>query len=243
MIPGWGRFPREGNGNPFQYFCLENPIKRGAWQATVHMVAKSLTQLKRLSTHACTGSFMPSNTTHHHFWWFQEQQCPGFWFSTTSSSMITASASPQSFPGSLFVTLSLPTTTNAAINFSCKLPTFHHCLYLSCSSRLIPNFNSSTSPRHTIQSLPPILPHPTRDLTSLRNQVRIQIITTITSLVPNFDCLASPAFCHPLSQQLWLNPTTPAPTQLNRRDTQPCSLVSLQNHEPHVPSKTEEQSY
>ena len=35
-IPGLGRSPREGNGNPLQYSCLENPMDRGAWQATVH---------------------------------------------------------------------------------------------------------------------------------------------------------------------------------------------------------------
>ena len=40
-IPGSGRSPREGNGNPLQYYCLENPMDRGAWQATVHGVAKS----------------------------------------------------------------------------------------------------------------------------------------------------------------------------------------------------------
>ena len=34
-IPGLGRFPGEGNGNPLQYFCLENPMDRGAWQVTV----------------------------------------------------------------------------------------------------------------------------------------------------------------------------------------------------------------
>ena len=39
-------------GSPLQYSCLENPMHRGAWQATVHRVAKSQTQLKRLSTHA-----------------------------------------------------------------------------------------------------------------------------------------------------------------------------------------------
>ena len=39
-ISGLGRCPGEGNGNPFQYFCLGNPIVRGAWQATVHRVAK-----------------------------------------------------------------------------------------------------------------------------------------------------------------------------------------------------------
>ena len=39
-IPGWGRSPREGNGNPLQYSCLDNPIVREAWQATVHGVAR-----------------------------------------------------------------------------------------------------------------------------------------------------------------------------------------------------------
>ena len=36
-----GRSPREGNGNPLQYSCLENPMDRGAWWATVHEVAKN----------------------------------------------------------------------------------------------------------------------------------------------------------------------------------------------------------
>ena len=44
-IPGSGRSPGEGNGNPLQYSCLENPMDRGAWWATVHGVAKSRTQL------------------------------------------------------------------------------------------------------------------------------------------------------------------------------------------------------
>ena len=42
-IPGWGRSPGVGNGNPLQYSCLENPRDREAWQATVHGVAKSWT--------------------------------------------------------------------------------------------------------------------------------------------------------------------------------------------------------
>ena len=49
-IPGWGKFPGEGNGNPLQYSCLENPMSRGTWRATVHSVAKSWTWLKLLST-------------------------------------------------------------------------------------------------------------------------------------------------------------------------------------------------
>ena len=44
-IPASGRSPGEGNGNPLQYSCLENPMDIGAWQATVHGVAKSGTQL------------------------------------------------------------------------------------------------------------------------------------------------------------------------------------------------------
>ena len=44
-ISGSGRAPGEGNGNPFQYFCLGNPTDRGAWQALVHGVEKSWTQL------------------------------------------------------------------------------------------------------------------------------------------------------------------------------------------------------
>ena len=44
-IPVLGRSPGEGNGNPFQESCLENPMDGGAWWATVHRVAKSQTQL------------------------------------------------------------------------------------------------------------------------------------------------------------------------------------------------------
>ena len=44
-IPGLGRSPGEGNGNPLQYSCLENYMDRGAWQATVHGVSKSWTRL------------------------------------------------------------------------------------------------------------------------------------------------------------------------------------------------------
>ena len=51
LIPGLGIFPGERHGNPLQYSCLENPMDRGAWWATVHGVAKSQTQLKQLSMH------------------------------------------------------------------------------------------------------------------------------------------------------------------------------------------------
>ena len=51
-IPRLGRSPGGGHGNQLQYSCLENPMRSGAWQATVHGVAKGWTLLKRLSMHA-----------------------------------------------------------------------------------------------------------------------------------------------------------------------------------------------
>ena len=45
--PGLGRSPRGGDGKPLQYSCLENPMDRGAWQSTVHGVAKSWTPLSK----------------------------------------------------------------------------------------------------------------------------------------------------------------------------------------------------
>ena len=53
-LPGSRRSPGVGNGNTLQYSCLENPMDRGAWWATVHEVAKSWTQLKQL----CMPAFM-----------------------------------------------------------------------------------------------------------------------------------------------------------------------------------------
>ena len=59
LMPGLGRSPGEGKGNPLQYSCLENPMHRGAWWATVHGVAKNLTQL---STHTHTHTYTHTNT-------------------------------------------------------------------------------------------------------------------------------------------------------------------------------------
>ena len=51
-VTGSGRSPGGEHGNPLQFSCLENPIDRGAWQATVHRVTRSWTQVKQLSMHA-----------------------------------------------------------------------------------------------------------------------------------------------------------------------------------------------
>ena len=53
LIPGFGKSPGGGHGNPLQYSCLENPMKRGAWQAIVHRTAKSSAWLKQNTTHTC----------------------------------------------------------------------------------------------------------------------------------------------------------------------------------------------
>ena len=58
LISGWGRSPRGGHGNPLQYSCLQNPMDRGAWRATVHGVPRSRTRLKGLSTIAHSSVFM-----------------------------------------------------------------------------------------------------------------------------------------------------------------------------------------
>ena len=50
-IPGLGRSPGGGHGNPLWYSCLEYPMDRGDWWSTVHRVEQSRTQLKRLSMH------------------------------------------------------------------------------------------------------------------------------------------------------------------------------------------------
>ena len=60
-IPGSGRSPGEGCGNPLQYSWLENPMDRGAWQTMVHRVAKSWTQLKWLSTRSCTHGLLSNS--------------------------------------------------------------------------------------------------------------------------------------------------------------------------------------
>ena len=66
-IPGSGRSPGGGNGNPLQCSCLENSMERGAWQATAHRVTKSRTQLSMqacmlrfpsLNGNACCGYFV-----------------------------------------------------------------------------------------------------------------------------------------------------------------------------------------
>ena len=59
LIPRSGRSPGGGHGNALQYSCLENPMVRGAWWATVHGLAKSQAWLKRLTMHVCYTVYFP----------------------------------------------------------------------------------------------------------------------------------------------------------------------------------------
>ena len=58
-VPGSGRSPGGGHGNPLQYSCLENPMDKGAWWATVHRVAKSRTRLSRHILSVCERTHTP----------------------------------------------------------------------------------------------------------------------------------------------------------------------------------------
>ena len=67
-IPGSGRSPGGGHGNPLQYSCLKIPMDRGAWGAAVHRVTQSRTRLKGLSTQCPPSSSM----------WLQMVKCHSF---------------------------------------------------------------------------------------------------------------------------------------------------------------------
>ena len=62
--PGLGRSPGEGNSNPLQYYCLENPMERGAWKAAVYGVAKSWTRLSDFTSLHFTSVHFTHTHTH-----------------------------------------------------------------------------------------------------------------------------------------------------------------------------------
>jgi len=68
LIPGLGRFPRGGNGNPCQYSCLRNPMDRGSWRAAVHKVTESPKWLSTDPLPACVVINIKNTTKR--IWWF-----------------------------------------------------------------------------------------------------------------------------------------------------------------------------
>ena len=89
-IPGSGRSPRKGNGSPFQYSCLENPMDRGAWWATVHRVTKSWT---RLSVHASRSPLVLKGTSLEQFCRLTSRQGHG----QAPSRVLPCFSSPQNY--------------------------------------------------------------------------------------------------------------------------------------------------
>ena len=81
-IPGLGRSPGGGHGNPLQYSCLENPMDRGTWWATVHGVTKSRTQL-RLTLSFSSYLHIPESGV---LAWATSRNHGSYWFSSILSS-------------------------------------------------------------------------------------------------------------------------------------------------------------
>ena len=69
----------EGNGNPLQYSCLENPVDRGAWWAAVYGVAQSRTWLKRLSSSSSSSRLYAQEWDYCVIWYFRNYQLWQFW--------------------------------------------------------------------------------------------------------------------------------------------------------------------
>ena len=92
-IPGLGRSPGGGHGNPLQYTCLENPMDRGAWQAMVHRVAKSWTWLKQLNTY----THMQAKTIPNCRSWSALPSLPTYWFTLLSLLILLIHSCKNSF--------------------------------------------------------------------------------------------------------------------------------------------------
>ena len=106
-IPGSGRSPGEGNGNPLQYSCLENPMDREAWRGTVHGVAKS--QVWWSSTHTHTHTHTCSSPSWRH------------------QTLSTAKAAPTSLPLRFYY--------NSTGRWSCDSAAGWHCCSLEARNQ------------------------------------------------------------------------------------------------------------
>ena len=141
-IPESGRSPGGGHSNPLQYSCRENPMDRGAWRAAVHMVTKSRTWLKQLSTHAripldislvvdAPSIFSLGETlflSPQGSWSYETLACPVFFFFPWPSSLSPLSLSKQ---GS---TLSCQCVLSSTKQFWFRLKSVASLFYPTCSS-------------------------------------------------------------------------------------------------------------
>ena len=137
-----GRSLGEGNGNPLQYSCLENPMGRRAWRATVHRVAKSRTRLKRLSTPS-PGSGGPTSSE----------------FCSVHHPLSTLSWTSELFRGSLFSCMwQFPTTSLVMIKpifpVACSIfPFISSTLYIQGGTQHLSYRNRLLSPDLSVVTL------------------------------------------------------------------------------------------
>ena len=97
-IPGSGRSPREGDGCPLQYSCLENSMDRGAWQATVYGVAKSRTRLGHDHFHLMK-KFMKFDNIDETNQFFEKHKLPKLIHEEIQSAQIYIKPEGEDFPG------------------------------------------------------------------------------------------------------------------------------------------------
>ena len=128
--PHWS--PGEGNGNPLQYSCLENPMDRGAWWAAVHGVTQSRTRLKWLSMHACIGE---RNGSPLHYSWLENPRDRGAWWAaicgvTQSWTLLKwLSSSSSILVSTAAVPIYIPTKSAGEFPSPCSLQ--HLCFVIS----------------------------------------------------------------------------------------------------------------
>ena len=150
LIPGSGRSPRVGHDNPSQYSCLENPMDRGAWQATDHRVEKSQIGLRQLgihSTHTYTTSLCSSK---YHF--LLCSQVPNVLMLQFLSFSLSSVQSPSHVW--LFLTPRI-----AARQASLSIANSRSSLKLMCIQSVLPS--SHLILNRPLLLLPPILFYPT----------------------------------------------------------------------------------
>ena len=128
----------EGNGNPLQYSCLENPVDRGAWWAAVHGVTQSWTWLKRLNMHACIGEGNGNplqyscleNARDRGAWWAAISEVTQNW---TWLKRLSSSSSHTIFPLGLYQ-FYIPSNSVIEFLFPTSSATFDVCGLLLTSS-------------------------------------------------------------------------------------------------------------
>ena len=171
--PGSGRSPGEGNGNPLQYSCLENPVDRGAWWAAVCGVAQSRTWLKRLSSSSqyfCLKNSMDRGASWATVWVTKRHN----WATNTHISQFSS------------VTQSCPTLSNP---MDCSKPGFpvHHQL-LEIAQIHVHWIGDAIQPSHPLSS-----PSPAFNISQQEGLFQRAVLRIRWPKYWNFSCRISPS--------------------------------------------------